>query len=455
MTEVIEAPPTLIPMTHQIKMAELGRNNKRWGHWLEPGTGKTIGTLMIVEEHPIKTVVVCPKSVMKAAWVTDCENFFPHLSIACCWANSKKKRMKLIEGDQLISVINIDLFKKHRQDFINNGVRRLVFDESSMGKNHKAQRTKAIIEFADQMESVHLLSGIPAPNCPTEYYTQIRAINKHIFGPSFYGFAARYFYPVTRPIHGKDVITGYKIRTDRASEFYEKLESCSWSLAKEDAIDLPPKTDVLRLVDLDPKDRATYDTIYAGMVAEMEGEILSPSAQAKAMKLRQICNGFYYRGEETLFTHKNPKLLELGNLLDELGREQVIIWRSFVAEKDILSTFLAKRGATYMAIDSSNSDECIKAFQAGDVQYLLCNPDSVGHGITITAASYAIYYSLGHSYDKHSQSKDRNYRVGQTRPCTYYYLLADNTIEKHILWLVRNKAKLSDAILRMLKQPPN
>ena len=441
-------------MAHQKKMIELARQHPRYGFWMQCGLGKTVGGLGIVEDQPMKTVVVCPKSVMRVAWENDCQDFFPNLKIVCCWANTKQKRKKLIESDADVLVINIDLFKAHKEDFLEVGVKRLILDESSMAKNHKAQLTKAIIDFADMMDSVYLLSGTPAPNCLTDYYTQVRAINKHVYGASFYGFVARFFYTMTRPINGRDVVTGYKQRNDRSEEFHEKLRSCSWSLAKEDAIDLPEKTDVIRIVDLDNKDRQTYEMVYAGLQAEMEGETLSPAGQAKLMKLRQLSSGFYYQDGQTIKTYRNPKIKELNSLLDELGDEQVVIWANFTAEIDMIAEELRNRGCTYDIIDgrTSNSTELIANFQAKELQYLICHPASAGHGITLTSACYAIYYSMDFSYEKYEQSRDRIHRKGQSRPCTYYHLIADNTTDESILWAVRNKGKISDAVLRILKR---
>ena len=236
-------------MQHQEKMVEIAKSHPRYGFWLQPGLGKTVGGLAIVQDYPIKTVVVCPKSVMKAAWVRDAEQFFPNLEVVCCWDRTKAKRSKIIlDSEADIYVINIDLFKNHAQDFLDAGIRRLILDESSMIKSHKAQRTKALLSFADKMESVYLLSGTPAPNCPTEYFTQIRAISRDTFGLSFYGFTNRYFFTQTRPISGRDVITGYIPKQNQMGEFNDRLKSVSWSLSKEEAIDLPSQTDVMRVV---------------------------------------------------------------------------------------------------------------------------------------------------------------------------------------------------------------
>jgi SNF2 family DNA or RNA helicase len=440
-------------MEHQNEMVMKASLNTRYGFWLQPGLGKTVGTLAIIEHWPLKTLVICPKSVMKAAWMQDAEEFFPELRVVCCWDKTKMKRAnKIMESDADVLIINIDLFKAHAQDFLKAGIRRLVVDESSMIKNHKAQRTKAIIEFADKMDSVYLLSGTPAPNCPTEYYTQVRAINKGMFGSSFYGFAHKYFYVMTRAISGRDVITGYKQKTDRADEFHDRLRRCSWSLTKEEALDLPSQTDLIRNVFLSKEDQQTYDMVYAGLATEMEGESLNAAGQAKLMKMRQITGGFYYNGDDTVYSRDPVKLKELDHILEEIRGEPVVVWASFRAEIDMIDSLLARKGIRKGVIDGRTRDagEVIKDFQDGKTQALICHPAAAGHGITLTAASYAVYYSMDFSYEKYQQSRDRIHRKGQTRPCTYYHLIGEGSVDEDILWAVRNKAKVSDAVLRMI-----
>ena len=184
--------------------------------------------------------------------------------------------------------------------------------------------------------------------------------------------------------------------------------------------------------------------VYAGLQAEMEGETLTPAGQGKLMKLRQLSGGFYYQDKEVIKTHKNPKLDELSLLLDELGKESI----------DMISKLLKEKGYTHDIIDgrTRNSHEIIAKFQERELQVLVCHPAAAGHGITLTASCYAIYYSMDFSYEKYQQSRDRIHRKGQGRPCTYYHLIADNTTDESILWAVRNKGKISNAILRILKR---
>ncbi len=443
-------------MEHQQKMVDISKEHSRYGFWLQPGLGKTVGSLAIVQNHPIKTVVVCPKSVMRAAWMNDAERFFPGLKVVCCWDRSKIKRSKIISDSEAdVYIINIDLFKSHVEDFLEAGIRRLILDESSMIKSHKAQRTKALIQFADMMESVYLLSGTPAPNCSTEYFTQVRAIDRNAFGLSFFGFANKFFFTQTRPISGRDVITGYTPKKDRVEEFNRRLRSVSWSLTKEQALDLPDQTDIIRPVELSKEDRITYEMLFAGLAAEMEGENLTPAGQAKLMKLRQLTGGFYYKsegGQDPIYSADKAKLKELQAIIEELGPEQCVIWANFRAEIDMIAKLLTANGKRYGVIDgrTKDADVLISLFQDKELDCIICHPAAAGHGITLTSASYAIYYSMDFSYERYQQSRDRIHRKGQTRPCTYYHLIAESTADESILWAVRNKAKMSDAILKML-----
>lgn len=443
-------------MEHQQKMVDISKTHPRYGFWLQPGLGKTVGSLAIVQNYPIKTVVVCPKSVMKAAWMNDAERFFPGLKVVCCWDKIKNKRRKIISDSEAdVYIINIDLFKNHVEDFLEAGIRRLILDESSMIKSHKAQRTKSIIQFADMMESVYLLSGTPAPNCSTEYFTQVRAVDRNTFGLSFFGFANKFFFAQTRPISGRDVVTGYAPKKDKIEEFNRRLRSISWALTKEEALDLPEQTDVIRPVALSKEDGLTYELLFAGLAAEMEGENLTPAGQAKLMKLRQLTGGFYYKGEggtDPIYSSDKVKLKELEDILDELGGEQSVIWANFRAEIDMIAEATAKKGKRCGIIDGRTKDAevLIRMFQDKQLDCLICHPAAAGHGITLTSASYAIYYSMDFSYERYQQSRDRIHRKGQTRPCTYYHLVAEGTADETILWAVRNKAKMSDAILRML-----
>jgi SNF2 family DNA or RNA helicase len=104
------------------------------------------------------------------------------------------------------------------------------------------------------------------------------------------------------------------------------------------------------------------------------------------------------------------------------------------------------------AVKQEDRDISIQAFKANRLQYLIAHPRSMGHGVTLTNCNYAIYYSLDYSHEAHSQSRDRIYRYGQRNACTYYYLLADKTIDGVILKALNAKSNVEKAVFDYIRK---
>ena len=54
------------------------------------------------------------------------------------------------------------------------------------------------------------------------------------------------------------------------------------------------------------------------------------------------------------------------------------------------------------------------------------------------------------SAELYVQARDRIHRKGQTNRCTYYHMVAGDTIERGVLWACRNKRSKSEAIMQAL-----
>ena len=478
----MDNPSPIQLMHHQADAAQRCADHPRYGFWLDCGVGKTIAMLAALhaskaaadavavfpegvttvkaygaELRPMpyhKTVVVCPKAIMRNAWERDAEHF-PDLNVVVCWANTPAKRAALINTpDADILVINFEMFKKHRKDLYAAGVRRLIVDESSKLKSPTTQITRATIEFADHMESVYLLSGTPAPNDDTEYWAQMRCIDKGIFGDSFYRYAGEYFTPQKRKVGGKDVITGWRAKPHQRDRFIHRLRMRSWSLRKADALDLPDQMDVIHEFDLGTDERRVYDDTEAMLKAEVDGETLNVQASGLVNKLRQVCNGWAYTSADTALAIGDSKRQELLAILDGIGSHACVIWVDYREDARRVAAMLEERGERCAVLDGSTKGSDVKpavdAFQAGELTRLVCHPASVGHGITLTAASYAVFYSPIWSAELYVQARDRIHRKGQVNKCTYYHLVARDTVERGVLWACRNKRSKSEAIMKML-----
>jgi SNF2 family DNA or RNA helicase len=72
---------------------------------------------------------------------------------------------------------------------------------------------------------------------------------------------------------------------------------------------------------------------------------------------------------------------------------------------------------------------------------------TAGMGITLTAASTMVFYSLDYSMSNFEQTKARIHRVGQKNACTYIYLTAKGTVDEKVLKALKDKADLAKALV--------
>jgi SNF2 family DNA or RNA helicase len=147
----------------------------------------------------------------------------------------------------------------------------------------------------------------------------------------------------------------------------------------------------------------------------------------------------------------------LAELLEEIGNQQVVIWMNFVQDfhqlHNMFPTLQGKIGYIYGEVDGHGEtrSNIINDFKTGRIQYIACNPASVGHGITLinpqNPCSNVIYFDLDYSLEKFEQSQDRVHRIGQKFVVNYYAILAENSID-FTIWdkLQHKKTVLADAM---------
>ena len=436
------------PFDHQVRARDIARQRNRYAFYFEPGCGKTLATLMICADKGGRTCIVAPKSVARTAWTDDTRTFYPSLKVAVAAGESAPKRRAAIAGDADLLIINPESFWRHEKEIVGK-FDRLVIDESSKAKNPKAKFTQAAIRISDHMRDVYLLSGTPAPNGEHEYWPQMRMLDSALFGLSYYRFLGEYFTPIQKRYGTETHTVGQEMKDHKRAMFTHKLASVSWHLKKTDCLDLPEQTDITRIVELATDEKRAYKDAKKNAILELDGNVEQIRAQAVGMKLQQLCGGWAYVNDSTV-RYGSSKLSELCDLLEEIGDEQVVIWANFRHDIDRI---IEATGATNIdARTSHKSGEIVSAFQSGMVRRLVCHPKAAGHGITMTAASHAVYYSLPWSAEEYQQSRDRIHRAGQKRACTYWHLLADGTIDHQVYKVVRGKVKAQAAVLEALQK---
>ena len=454
---------------HQLDALKLARcGNVALFH--DCGTGKTLTALHIIKHWKMKgegpALVVCPLSIIEAAWIEDCKKFTPYLDIVSLWhkpsTHKRKCQLRTLAEDHDIYVANFETFKSLYPEICEKGFGVLIVDESSKMKNPKSQITKALLSLTGikfrkspyktdaEIPNRYVLSGTPAPNDESEYWAQVKFITGpgyNCFNDNFYAFRSRYFVSIPLGLTGQKM---FKFRKPMQQELMDAMKPVTHIVRKEDALDLPDQVHEIRKIYLNTKERAAYDTLKRDMILRYGTDtVLAETALTEIMKLRQLTSGFAYGEDGVTIQTGKSKLTELKALLDELGNHQVIIWANFKAEIALLFKELGDCDALWSG--SHDRNKTIKDFQNGNTQYLIANPQSAAHGLTFTNCCYAIYYSLNYSYEYHKQSQDRIHRIGQDNKCTYYYFIADDTIDEVIYQAVQQKSELSRTVLSYLR----
>lgn len=429
---------------HQRNAVEAGRE-RNLALFHDCGCGKTATMLTIIEHLKSKGIgpalVVAPKSILWSAWEQDARMFTPGLDLVVVWDKKPSERKRKLIGPGDVFVLNYEMLRKMYDVIQLQRFEVLVVDESSKMKNPNSQITQALLSFAGvkmrgskfkgalRIPHRYVMSGTPAPNHYGEYWSQ----QKLIVGPGNIGFADNYYRFRDNYFYRVELGGGrkfFRFREKLGPQILKIMGPICDVVEKDDAVDLPEQIFLTRQIELTPKERSAYETILKDKVLCLnEQTVTADHVLTELMKLRQLTSGFAY-GDTGLVRVGTSKFKELMDLLDEIGDRQVIVWYNFQAEHDALRALLAPN-CTSIKMDDQ---EAITLFKTGKRQYLLANPQNAAHGLTFTNASYAIYLSLSESYEMYKQSCDRIHRMGQDKKCTYYHLLASDTIDDQVIY---------------------
>ena len=208
----------------------------------------------------------------------------------------------------------------------------------------------------------------------------------------------------------------------------------------------------LRLLGL-PKEVISYvesEKISAGHARSLIG---LPNAMQIAQKIAE--NKLSVRQSENLVRAlKNNRISELLNILEEVDGKVIIwaIYRHDIKEiTRVLSERYGKNAVESFFGDTLDRDrqDIIDRFQdrESDLRFFVGNPKTGGYGLTLTASHTVIYYSNSYDLEVRLQSEDRAHRIGQTSKVTYIDLIAEKTVDEHIVKSLRNKINIATQVL--------
>jgi SNF2 family DNA or RNA helicase len=227
----------------------------------------------------------------------------------------------------------------------------------------------------------------------------------------------------------------------------------------EVALELPPKTEMVRRVELTPSQKDLYETVRAAMDARVKSVVASKGLAGShiivldaLLKMRQVCcHPLLLKSYNARKIADSAKLDALLEMLDEMIPEgrRVLIFSQFTSMLQLIEEALNARNIGYVQITGQTKDrkKPVNDFQIGKVPVFLISLKAGGTGLNLTAADTVIHFDPWWNPAAEAQATDRAYRIGQDKPVFVYKLIAAESVEERVLQMQVRKKDLIDGLL--------
>lgn len=399
----------------------------------EPGLGKTVQTITVMNMmRPLKTLIVCP-AVMRLTWYRELKKWglTPWVADPRAVLSSKD-----LEDCWMASclIVSYDMLSRHIEKFHNFVWDLLVLDEAHYLKSRTAKRTKAILgKLWVESNYKIALSGTPMTQsvcdgfslfnkfCPTEF-------------PNFYKFANTWAYTKRTP--WGDQYFGVKnpeaLSALIRSKFFIRYR-------KEEVLkDLPEKNfiEITLPKATDPELSHAQQTSYTSFLEEVRQSRSRSDAE------------FPRPPQSVLSARRQHGLLKVSAICEVVSGllEQEFPVVLFAWHVDVLTSYmnsLRKFNPVLIKGDVSSLDrqKAIENFQEGRTNLFIGQLAAAGTGITLTRSSTCVLAELDWSPAIISQAVDRLHRIGQKKCVDVYYFVVEDSLEEDIVRTLVEKAK--------------
>jgi SNF2 family DNA or RNA helicase len=419
---------------------------------MEMGTGKTITSIAVTgalyQAGKIRRVlVVAPLSIL-GVWEEEFTKFADFdYSLAVLEGSAAKKidTLRHMLGSPLqVAVINYESAWRLEKELTAWNPDLIIADEGHKIKTHNIAASKSMHRLGARARYRLLLTGTVITNKAIDVFSQYKFLNPSIFGQSFYVFRNRYFDMVGYGQHTP------VLKKSMEQDLMKRLHSVAFRATKAECLDLPETTDIVRYVEMESAAMKIYRDLVRDSYAELgKGEVTATNILTRLLRLSQITGGFIGGDEggpvQRVSTAKQEALEDIIEDVLQSGKKLVIMAR-FIPEINAICRMLEKKEIRYSILMGGVKDreEQVSAFQNDpEVQVFVGQIATAGLGVTLTAASTMVFYSLDYSMSNFEQAKARIHRVGQKENCAYLYLTAKGTVDEKVLKALRNKADLA------------
>jgi superfamily II DNA or RNA helicase len=412
------------------------------------GLGKTLQTIahLLTEKEQGRldrpALIVAPTSLI-SNWSRELEKFAPSLKVHV-FHGADRQWDKAAGAD--IVITSYPILCRDEELVAKTAYHMVILDEAQTIKNMRSRAHGA----ARAIDAEHrlCLSGTPVENHLGELWALLDFVNPGLLGDELH-FGRFYRVPIEkgrneeRLIALRELVAPYILRRHKRD------------VAKE----LPPKTEVLRPIELRGPQRELYESIRVAAHAEVRRLIRKKGMAASTIpilgaltKLRQVCcDPRLVRMGSAVTIRQSAKYEMFFELLEKqlADGHRVLVFSQFTSMLALLAQGLKERKIVYAELTGATVDRAaaVDKFEGGAATVFLISLKAGGTGLTLTSADVVIHYDPWWNPAVQAQATDRAYRIGQKKPVMSYHLFAAGSVEERILGLQRSKRHVADAIL--------
>lgn len=455
MNETLKHNLKVTPYDYQQEGILFGLRKKRFLIGDEPGLGKTLQSIGVIDcARAYPCLVICPSS-LKINWQREFEKFADVKALVLDNATRTTFPYLLTMKMYQVAIVNFESLRKYFVwDIKTNGAFRLkdvvfspsinifksvIIDESHRVKDPGAQQTIFTKGICTGKRYIAMLSGTPVVNRPEDLIAQLSIMER--LADDFGG----------RGKFLSDYCSFGKEQEDEQAEALAKLseklyDKCMIRREKKSVLtELPEKTRTDLHVELDAESRKIYDTAAADLREYLEQYTGCSDVEIRRkMRMEALVKFMTLRSLSA--KGKIKQAVDFVNTFLANGKP-LILFCSYHEIVDALKKTFPKAVSVTGRDTLVEKQAAVDSFQNGHAQLIICSIKAAGVGLTLTASSNVAFIEFPWTYADCCQCEDRAHRIGQKDNVTCYYLLGRNTIDSALYNIIHRKKTIANQIM--------
>ena len=447
------------PYEYQLEGIQYGLNHDCFLLLDAPGLGKTLQITYLAQElkkreHIEHCLIICGINTLKSNWEKEIQK---HSDLSCTILGKKiNSRGKVSFGSvqdrlqqlkkpikEFFVITNVETL---RDDKIlkelksgKNKFDMIVVDEVHTCKSPTSQQGRNLLKLTTAKHRIGL-TGTLLLNNPLDVYVPLKWIRKD--NSTYSNF--RYQYVRYGGYFGNEVL-GYK----NIDVLKDQINDCSLRRTK-DLLDLPEKNIIDEYLDMNESQSIFYSNLVNGIVDDIDKVSINTSTiLSMVTRLRQASACPSILTSDNIPSVKMDRCCELVDEIVSSGNK-VVVFSMFKETLNLLNDKLKCYNPLLCTGDIKDEiiSQNIDVFQNQEEnRVILCTCQKMGTGITLTAASYAIFIDTPWTDGILEQCEDRIHRIGSSKPVFIYHLWCNNTFDLRVKDIVEGKGALSGYVI--------